>query len=265
VHIRRIVSGFILGLIVVGALLLGGAGYAALVLAASLVAGYELYGMMAGAGFRPLTPLGLALIFFLILDAYAPAQSLLRPSLVAAMMLALVWLLGRDDLKGALTDWALTIAGAVYLGGLASHFILLRALPRGLEWSVVMFASTWANDVGAFYIGTFFGQRRFFPRLSPRKSWEGAVAGIVAGMIGTGVAGALLFGLPIYHLLLLGVALALGTIAGDLAESLLKRQTGVKDSGALIPGHGGMLDRMDSLLFCTTITYYYAAWMLGFG
>jgi phosphatidate cytidylyltransferase len=105
------------------------------------------------------------------------------------------------------------------------------------------------------------GKHGFFTRISPHKTWEGAIGGFVAGTVATMVAGHLL-GLVLWQGLALGAVLVLGVTLGDLAESLVKRQVGVKDSGALIPGHGGMLDRIDSLIFAGVIVYYFVTWIV---
>ena len=107
-------------------------------------------------------------------------------------------------------------------------------------------------------MGKAYGKRPFFPRISPKKTWEGAIAGLVTGVITVVLLGHFMLGLSIGWGVLLGVLLVLAATFGDLAESVIKRQVGVKDSGALIPGHGGVLDRVDSLLFVVPLVYYFA-------
>ncbi|HYF62392.1 MAG TPA: phosphatidate cytidylyltransferase, partial [Herpetosiphonaceae bacterium] len=132
----------------------------------------------------------------------------------------------------------------------------LRLAP-GAAWIFATFAVTWASDTGAYFAGRAFGRNKMSPRLSPKKTWEGFAGGTLAS-IGAGVGIVALLGLPVSPLV--GVALgligAIGGTLGDLAESMLKRQAGVKDSGNLIPGHGGLLDRVDSLLFTAPLIYY---------
>ena len=172
------------------------------------------------------------------------------------------WQLFRKDTATPTVDWALTVAGALYLGWMASHFISLRDAPRGFEWMVLTLLSTWGADTGAYFIGLSLGRHKFFPRLSPKKTWEGTIGGWFCGVavtlsIGLGI------GLGFAHSLVLGALVSTFLPFGDLAVSMMKRQVGVKDTSGLIPGHGGMLDRIDSLLFAVVVVYYYVRWVVG--
>jgi phosphatidate cytidylyltransferase len=154
------------------------------------------------------------------------------------------------------------MAGILYIGVLGGHLVLLRELSQGMRWVVLAAVPTWTSDSAAYLVGVTWGRRPFLPRISPKKTWEGAIGGWVAGAVATVVMGYFL-GVPLVHGVALGALLPLGVTAGDLAESMLKRQAGVKDSGTLIPGHGGILDRMDSLLFAVPIVYYYLTGVAG--
>jgi phosphatidate cytidylyltransferase len=204
--------------------------------------------------------------------------------ITAIVVLPLLGIIFRRDHRGALTDWALTIAISLYVALPAVHFILLRDLPGplfsfldeidrtggwqthadtlttlGLGWYLLAQCVTWLTDVGAYIAGRRFGRHKLAPAISPGKSVEGAIGGLVLGAL-TAMLCVFAFGLPLAPPLaaLVGIALSgLGQL-GDLAESLLKRQVGVKDSGSLIPGHGGVFDRLDSLLIVATATYYLA-------
>jgi phosphatidate cytidylyltransferase len=257
----RILSAIVLIPIVLGLTYLGGPYFAALVAVAGLLAAYEFYQIVRQAGYRPFPVVGLALTASLYLDAYAPQLKVWRWALAAAVMAPMVWQILQADMQGFLTGWALTLAGAVYIGGLSSHLILVRNLPQGLGWLLLTFFGTWTCDTAAYFAGVTLGKHGFFTRVSPHKTWEGAIGGFVAGIVATVVAGHLL-GLVLWQGLALGVVLVLGVTFGDLAESLVKRQVGVKDSGALIPGHGGALDRIDSLIFAGVIVYYFATWIV---
>ncbi len=127
-------------------------------------------------------------------------------------------------------------------------------LPRGAAWVFVALTSTWAVDSAAYVIGRRFGRRPFWPRVSPRKTWEGTLAGVGAGAL-VGLAWAPALGWAPGLGLALGLAVAVAAIGGDLVESLLKRRAAVKDAGSLVPGHGGLLDRIDSLLFVTIVVF----------
>lgn len=258
--LQRILSAIILVPLVALTVYLGGWWYFALVAGAVILGCYEFYQMASRIHHRPAPLLGIALAALFLLDARCPAWGLARPALVAALMLAFGWQLFQPQPRRSLVDWALTLAGGVYIGWLAGHFISLRQLLRGMEWTVFMFLATWANDTGAYFTGRSLGRRPFAPRISPHKTWEGSIGGWVTSTVVTALLGSFL-GLPLAHGIPLGLVIALAATLGDLAVSFIKRQAGVKDSGHLIPGHGGMLDRMDSLLFTVVVVYYYAVWI----
>jgi len=167
---------------------------------------------------------------------------------------------GRDQ---AGTDFAITISGAVYVAWLGSYLISLRTLPNGFWWFMVALPSIWAADSGAYFYGRKFGKHPLSPRLSPKKTWEGYIAGIPAGVI-IGMAFAFWAysqlgpeaGITPLRGALLGMVLSMVTPLGDLGESMIKRQVGMKDSGKLFPGHGGAFDRIDSWIWGATISYY---------
>ena len=135
----------------------------------------------------------------------------------------------------------MNLAGAVYIGWGASHFIALRNLENGLYWVALMFAITWVCDSAAYFVGCNLGRHPFFPKISPKKTREGAIGGLVGG-VAASLVGGVLIGLPWYHSLLLGILGSLASTFGDLSESVIKRQVGVKDSSHLDPwsrGHAG--------------------------
>ena len=258
---ERLLSAAVMIPLVLGAGYLGGLPFAGLVTLAALLAGHEFYALMRKAGFKPFTYTGLALITLLMLDAWQPAWELWRPALAVLIAAPMVWSILRDQMEGFLTGWAVTVTGAVYVGGLLSHLVLVRNLPNGLGWMLLLFAGTWVTDSVAYFVGSNLGKHPFFAHVSPKKTMEGAIGGLIGGMLATAIAGHFL-GLPVWQGLLLGLVLAVGTMFGDLAESLVKRQVGVKDSSNLIPGHGGALDRVDSLTFGGVIVYYFVRWFV---
>ena len=258
---QRIVSSIVLIPVVLGATYVGGAWFAAVVTIAALVASYEFYRIMQQGGFDPSWLAGLGLVALLLLDAYYPNQGIGRWGIAGMVALSLVCQILKEDTQGFLPNWALMLAGAVYVGGLFGHMISLRNLPGGLNWLLLSFAATWSCDTAAYCAGTLWGKHPFFSHVSPHKTREGAIAGILIAILVTAVAGGWL-GLQLWQGLALGAVIALSATFGDLAESLVKRQVGVKDSSALIPGHGGMLDRIDSLLFVGTAVYYFVTWVV---
>ena len=151
--------------------------------------------------------------------------------------------------------------GIFYVGFCASHLILLRSLPQGIYWLLVLTAVTVFSDTGAYYVGRTFGKTKLYPALSPGKTRGGAVGGIVSGMLSGLVVAVLFFeGINPVTAALLFLVLSVVGIMGDLVESLVKRASGVKDSGFILPGHGGVLDRCDSLLFTAPVLYYVLYW-----
>jgi phosphatidate cytidylyltransferase len=192
-------------------------------------------------------------------------------ALAASVLIALIAELPPRDRKGSLEGWALTFASACYVGWLLSHYILLRRLETpltagwlaglhiqsGAAWVYVVLAITWMQDTMAYFVGRTWGRHKMTPYLSPKKSWEGAVGGLIASIL-TAMLAVPMLGLPIGYAAaaLLGVVGGLAGLGGDLAVSLIKRQINIKDIGTLIPGHGGILDRLDSMLFTAPVLYY---------
>ena len=134
----------------------------------------------------------------------------------------------------------------------------VRNLPAGLAWLTVAVLLTWTNDSAAYFVGRALGRHKFWPRHSPKKTWEGVFGGLIFAVLVGGILGAWWLGLPWWNGALLGVAVSVIGPLGDLTESMVKRQFGAKDSGNLIPGHGGAWDRIDSLLFIVPTVYYWA-------
>lgn len=162
---------------------------------------------------------------------------------------------GRDH---AGSDLAVTLGGIVYLGWIGAYLISLRRLPEGQWWLMVTLLAVWLADSGAYMVGSQIGKHKMSPRLSPHKSWEGFFGGILFSLIFTP-----LLALPLptttitsWHVILLSLVVSLLTPLGDLGESMFKRQFGFKDSGKLLPGHGGAFDRIDSWLWAAVLSYY---------
>ena len=259
----RAITAFIGMPIVLAAVWLGG--WWAFTLAALLVvlATYELHTMMLHEGYRPVILVSLALSFLFMAAAMLPQQRLplLEIGISAALLLSFPILFFRAKLEGAMVDWSLTIAIAIYLGWPTSILLLLRGyqigFSGGLWWLLTLFGGVWGFDTGAFFAGHAFGRHKLAPLISPGKTWEGVFGGLIFS-----IAAALLFttvptffhwsaplDVPWYLAVVLGLCVGVAATLGDLAESLIKRQTHVKDSGQFFPGHGGILDRIDSLLF----------------
>ena len=179
----------------------------------------------------------------------------------AASLSYLAWQVRFARAHVSLAAWVVTAAAALYTGGLLAHAPLLRGLEQGREWVFLAVGVTFAADTSAFLVGRSLGSRPLAPRVSPGKTWEGAVGGFLAA-IGASAASAFLFDLDVTlaAALLLGALMGVVGQLGDLVESRLKRAARVKDSGWLIPGHGGVLDRLDSIVFNLVLVYYFVLW-----
>lgn len=266
---QRILSAVLLVPIVLIAVYLGGPWFAGLIALAAFVAGYELVQMSGHAGHAPSLPIVLGLIAGLLLVSVLPGAflgslgssnvDLTWAVLAAALLLTFAWQVFLPEDRRSVTNWALTLAGGLYVGVLTGHFIALRNVPGGLGWTAWALVATWANDSGAYVAGKTLGRHKFSPHLSPNKTWEGSIGGWLA-CLAVSLAFGVVLHVPLWQAALLGIVVApVGTL-GDLAVSFLKRQVGVKDTGHLIPGHGGILDRLDSLLFVVAVVYYWVLW-----
>ena len=203
--------------------------------------------------------IGIGLIGFaaVILGAHWP--NIIVPSLLATLIgIISVPLFSRAPLEQSLKDGAMTLFGVLYLGLTLGPLSMTRLLPQG-EWLIFfLLLVTWASDTGAYYIGTLYGRHRLAPTISPKKSYEGLVGGLIGAIIAAYIIRWwFLTELSGLDCLVLGTLLTITGLWGDLTESAMKRSVGLKDSGGILPGHGGMLDRLDSLLFTAPAFYYY--------
>lgn len=156
--------------------------------------------------------------------------------------------------------WWLT--GVLYVGVLGAHLVLLRNRADGISWLIVMLAATFSTDTGAYAVGRLIGRHPFAPRISPKKTWEGALGGLAIGALGASIA--MLVREPEIRRggqVLIAVALPVAAITGDLLESAIKRRIGVKDMSNILPGHGGFLDRLDSILLTGPVLYWIVRWL----
>jgi phosphatidate cytidylyltransferase len=160
-----------------------------------------------------------------------------------------------------IVDTALTVFGTVYCGFTLAYLVLIRALDQGAALVVVLMASVWISDTFAYFFGTAFGRHPLAPHVSPRKSWEGFVAGAAGSvLVWTSAKFLIKTPVPLAWFVLIGVAAGVASLFGDLVESLLKREAGVKDAGKWLPGHGGFLDRFDSMIAVAVVVYWMLVW-----
>jgi phosphatidate cytidylyltransferase len=276
-----------IGVVVVGIVpaLLGSPIFSIVIALIAIGALYELYRAYQRVGARPSTWTGsLAIIcLFIIAGTDAPFRAL-TGAMVGYTLIALAQHLYKKDITGALLDWAFSLSGVMYIGVTMMHFVLIRRIQGpvdmdwveradaligdggaalGLAWLLFVLLTTWMTDVFAYLVGRQWGRQKLIPHISPGKTREGALAGLIGGTI-TGALAAYVFGVPVPFgiMLLMGGIVAAGAMVGDLCESLIKREVGIKDMGAIIPGHGGLLDRVDALLVTVPLTFY-TALLLG--
>jgi len=243
-----------------------------LIAAAALVGTYEFYHMANFDRREPLLYLGLLCSLALVLSPHYRSSAILPIIITATVLISLICLLCHPSREGAFRNWAWTIAGALYVGWMLSYWLNLRGLEDGLNWVYLAMLTTFANDTGAFFIGRARGKHKLAPAISAAKTWEGAIGGLLSGIAAAVIIATVLnlislklgslFVFKYWQIILLGFLIGLFAQLGDLVESLLKRNTGVKESGNLLPGHGGILDRFDSLIFVGVVVYYYVIWVV---
>jgi len=266
---KRVVTAAILVPLVWALLMYAPAWVFSLTVAAVLaVAMIEAYGILAAAGATPLRVLGLvcAVSLAATFDSYSPLQiSAAMPLVLGIMAITIAAMWSRGNPTEMLDTIQATLLPVLLIGLTLAHLIGLRSIGDeiGRDLIFLLGLCVMLGDTAAYYVGSAFGRRKMAPRLSPKKSWEGAVAALVASVGAAWLAKAWFYPeLPLVHALVVGALLGLAGISGDLAESLLKRAAGVKDSSQLLPGHGGLLDRTDSLLFAAPVLYYYSTTFL---
>jgi phosphatidate cytidylyltransferase len=260
----RLISALILLPIGIAIILIGGGLFDLAIVFIFTLAVYEFVQLMKPGKFAPNLIFATAFVWVMLLDAVLPRLSLSRPALALLLIAALTWQM-RQRSGSPTANWALTVAGGIYLGVAGAHFILIRQLNDGQWWLLLALAGTWLADSGAYLIGRRFGVHKMTPSLSPKKSWEGLAGGVAFGVIcdallAVALSQALNIDIPWWAGAVLGLIGALIGVLGDLSISMIKREVGAKDTGHIIPGHGGVLDRLDSLLFTMVVSYYFIVW-----
>ncbi len=228
-----------------------------------LLAAYEFYRITAAS--KKVTPLrawGITGTLLFILSPHFPYLTYgvtTQVLLTAILVLSLMWLLRQRQWEEAFSSFAWTVAGVLYVGWLLSYLIALRGLDAGMYWVYLALFITFATDTSAFFAGRAWGRHRLAPLISPGKTWEGAIAGVLGAVI-VGLGLAWLFPLALSYGQAIALALLVTVLGqlGDLVESLFKRNMGIKEAGKLLPGHGGILDRLDSVFFSSAAVYYFA-------
>ena len=292
----RILSSVVLAPIIIAVLVLGEPWVSLLIGIAAFLAFVELVGLLDAAGHQPPQVLtligGMALVSAGLIatngaSVGGAAATLITaldpPGLVAATLMAVTLVFAgvsftRADPRAGFMTWAMTTFGVAYVGLLLPAIVLVAHLApsggsattavgplgigSGAAWALTLVLVVWGYDTGAYLTGRWLGRRRMLDHISPSKTMEGLAGGLVLATVGAGI-GAVLIGLEPWHPLVIGPLVGLAAQAGDLAESMLKRAAGRKESGFLVPGHGGILDRVDSFLFAAPVLAGYALLAAG--
>jgi phosphatidate cytidylyltransferase len=273
---QRAITAAVLVPVLFIVLALGGPALAIAIAIITALAALEVFRLLGMAGYQPLTALGIALALAVVLDAAVPTELEGSGLLLGAVGIVLIAIasFGRLDPHDGLATWMATIFGALYVSllsfvirlGLAAPIIPpgspLAGLGAERAWVLLLILAVWSYDTGAYLVGKQFGRRKFLTHISPSKTYAGLVGGITATTIVVAL-GLWAVGQTPLHAIVLGPLIAFSAQAGDLAESVLKRAAGAKDSGTLIPGHGGMLDRIDSFLFAAPVVTLYVVAVFG--
>lgn len=223
---------------------------------AAAIGQYEFYRMAQNKGIKPLAPLGIALGVLLVF--IFPGMNGIVYMTLTLLLITLTRLFSPRPVEGAIEDISVTFLGIYYVALLFAFQVAIRMGADGKYWLVFMYLVIWASDTGAYYAGTNLGKHKLYPKISPQKSVEGLIGAVLAAVAVAHLCR--VWFLPVLtakEATVLGFILVLAGTLGDFVESLLKRSAGVKDSGTIIPGHGGVLDRMDSMLFAAPVLFYY--------
>ncbi|MCZ2128324.1 MAG: phosphatidate cytidylyltransferase [Anaerolineales bacterium] len=262
---KRLITTFILIAVGLPSIILGGVLFYIFIGTFLIGAAWEYVQLFRAAKFEPnlvVTVGGVAALTFARTFVPAVAPLVLTIAVLAAMTVHLVaYEHGRDQ---AALDFSVAVGGVVYIGWLGSYLFDLRNLPEGGWWFMLVMLCVWLGDSGAYSIGRAYGKHKMTPRLSPKKSWEGYAASILTGAIAGGLYvwvfqtfAEHLHNIAIWQGALMGLIIGILATLGDLGESMLKRQSGLKDSSGIMPGHGGFFDRIDSWLWGAAIGYYF--------
>ncbi len=259
--IQRVASGVVFLVLGLGAIWWGGYVWTGVVTCFSALCVRELCRLFTLKGYAPATLLVSASVVALDILGGVFGPTYLVPTMAFSAIAILLWLLGRRQPRAGIADVATSWFAVMYIGFLPCFLILLRNFPEpyGLAFTLLVNTCIWATDIFAYFGGRWLGRTKLLEAVSPKKTLEGSLTGLLCAAL-VGVGWCSVFRFPWYHGLILGAMVSVIAQIGDLTESLLKRDAGAKDSGTIIPGHGGMLDRMDSYLLTGVVVYYYLRW-----
>jgi phosphatidate cytidylyltransferase len=262
----RLVSILLAAPVVIACVWYGGVPFLLLTLLLALISVNEFYQMMQKRSFHPAYYVGNFFTIFFIVFAFFALKKNWEPAhsaiLTGAVSITLVAGLFLRRTKDVIVDVAVTLLGMVYVGWFFSYLLFVRSLTDHGAFLFFLIATVWATDISAYLVGTVFGRHKLNPEISPKKTIEGAAAGLLVG-IAAGIIFAQFIEMEMWHAVFLGALVSVLAQVSDLVESMIKRDVGVKDSGAVLPGHGGILDRMDSFILAAPVLYYYVVWFVG--
>jgi phosphatidate cytidylyltransferase len=255
----RILSAVIGAPLVIGAVYLGNPWYLILLLFVVNIGAYEYNYLLNNKGYSFSAIISFCGVSLFLIIVFFEQIELIYPLVMLLFFLFFVYALFKMDIM-SISQSAVTLWGIIYIGGLCSYLLLLRMLPEGAIYTYILLIGVWLHDTLAYFVGIKWGLRKFAPKISPQKSVEGSMAGIL-GTMAVFLSVSILFPnltpLRPGQALMLALGISVFAQLGDLLESALKRQLNVKDTGGIIPGHGGVLDRFDSLFLTAPFVYYF--------
>ncbi len=257
---ERVITVLVLGLIGLPALILGGIFFWILFAVFLGIASWEFVNLMRGANLQPAMPISVGgVLALLVTRIYYPQHESVVLVLLVLFAMAYHSIAFERGRNQAASDFAITVTALVYFGWVGAYLIKLRNLPDGLWWFVLVLPIIWFTDSGAYFVGKNLGKHKLSPRLSPNKTWEGYWGGVFFGVL-AGILFAWLWreniSITLLNGAIFGLVLSMLTTLGDLGESMIKRQSGIKDSSHILPGHGGIFDRIDSWIWAAPLGYY---------
>ena len=272
--LERIITGIVLLPIIIACTYYGGWSFFIFVTVLALFSLNEFYSLMNKKGYSPSYLIGfLVTLFFMWFTTYTVRHPHWEPYatgiLTTAIIITFAGGIFLRKAQDSTINASITLLGILYVGWMFSYLTLIREMnpPGALFWKshgaylFFLMISIWACDTAAYVVGTYFGKVRLSPYISPKKTVEGAAAGLVIGIVAASIFGKLI-GMSMMHVVILGFIIGIVGQVSDLVESLIKRDADVKDSSSIIPGHGGFLDRMDSFILTAPIMYYYISWFV---
>lgn len=256
---QRIATALVYGALMLAGVWFGGVWLGIIIAAMAGFAAWEFYQIARREQRMPNEVFGVVAAAAMPVAASLWGVRGLSASLTALLALSIPWVVLYTRVRTA--DIAVTVFGSVYTGFMLSYLVILRDGRFGLVLSLAFIVSVWASDVGAFFVGSTFGRHKMAPRISPKKSWEGFFGGSIATIaVWASVPFVPGVTLPMWLAVVTGFAVSVAAVIGDLFESRVKREAGIKDSGSMLPGHGGFLDRLDSTIFASFVVYWVLFW-----